>query len=336
MKDIFDKTDHFKERENILSHLLYGNPDDCPNPLVSIIMPVYNRPDTFPASLASALNQQCDFPFEIVVVDNKADGERTESQHIVEATGVKNIMYYRNEENLGMYDNWNRGIWLSRGKYVTYCHDDDMLLPDALQRLVNVSRIIGESKAIFTKYNMIDENGNIINKYAFPHRRLGFLEESEYQEFSTYDQFIGSYSFGNGCLFKRENLIAIGGFDRDYYPAADAAAFAKYTYYYGSVVINNPTFIYRIAQNASRNIETILSINEQTYRIRKEIMNVLHIPNFVLRPYAEAMHRLTPHILMNNYEIEDKSRLPKIHKCDRVIKRIFAHFSRNKGYKIKF
>lgn len=336
MKTIFDKIDHFAERADIKSELLYGNTKDCPDPLVSVIMPVYNRPDTFPESLQSVLNQQCDFPFEIVVIDDKTDCGRTESQDIVEATKAKNIMYYRHAQNLGMFDNWNRGIWLSRGKFVTYCHDDDILLPDALQRLVNISRKIGEDKAIYTKYNMIDENGDIINKYAYPHRRLGFLEESEYQEFSLYDHFVGNYSFGVGCLFKRDNLIAIGGFDRDYYPAADDSTLASYTFYYGSVVTNNPTFNYRIAQNNTRNIKNILLIAEQTYRIHLDEMKEISVPNFVLRPLAEAMHRLTPHILMKNYDIEDKSVLPKIHKCDWIIKRIYAHFSRNKGYKIKF
>ena len=256
MKDIFDKTNHFAEREDVVSHLLYGNLDDCPNPLVSVIMPVYNRPDTFPESLQSVLNQQCDFPFEIVVVDDKTDSGRTESQDIVEATGAKNIMYYRHAKNLGMFDNWNRGIMLSRGKYVTYCHDDDVLLPNALQRLIDLQRQIGEKSCIFSKYNMIDEKGNVLRRYNFPHSK-GLKIERDHYQFTLFDHFVGPIGFGVACLFNRECLIECGGYDRDYYPSADNALQAKYTYYYGSYVNNIPIFNYRIGDNNSRNVDVL-------------------------------------------------------------------------------
>ncbi len=333
MKDIFDKTDHFKERENILSHLLYGNPDDCPDPLVSVIMPVYNRPDTFPASLASVLNQQCDFPFEIVVVDNKADGERTESQDIVEATSAKNIMYYRNEENIGVFDNWNRGIWLSRGKYYTYCHDDDILLPGALQRLIDLQKQIGEKDCIFSKYNMIDENDNYIRKYEYPHDK-GLLIEKDHYRYTMFDHFVAPIGFGVGCLYNREAAIEIGGYDRDFYPPADNAFQAKYTYYYGSVVNNIPTFNYRVFNNASRNVDILLKQQEMTCEVRKCIQRRLWMPDFILNLHTNAMYRLTPWLLADTFMVEDRSRLKPYKKCDYFIKNLFMKISREKRFKL--
>ena len=49
-------------------------------------------------------------------------------------------MYYKNEKILGMLGNWNRGIELARAPFVTYCHDDDMLLPSALSRLMELQK----------------------------------------------------------------------------------------------------------------------------------------------------------------------------------------------------
>ncbi|MBR3408695.1 MAG: glycosyltransferase [Paludibacteraceae bacterium] len=333
MKDIFDKTDHFKERENILSHLLYGNPNDCPNPLVSVIMPVYNRPDTFPASLASVLNQQCDFPFEVVVVDNKADVDRTESQDIVEATGAKNIMYYRNAENIGMYDNWNRGIWLSRGKYYTYCHDDDILLPGALQRLIDLQKQIGEKKCIFSKYNMIDAEDNYIRKYEYPHKK-GLLKEQDYYNYTLFDHFVGPIAVGVGCLFNRECALEIGGYDREYYPCSDIAFQARYTYYYGSVVNNIPTFNYRVSINDSRNIDVILKIQEMTCVVRKCIQRKLHFPDLILNLHTNAMYRLTPWIMTDKFLVSDKTRLKPYRSYDPSVKKFFMSLSRNKGFSL--
>lgn len=333
MKTIFDKIDHFAERSDIKSELLYGNTKDCPDPLVSVIMPVYNRPDTFPESLQSVLNQQCVFPFEIVVVDDKTDSGRTESQDIVEATGAKNIMYYRHAKNLGMFDNWNRGIVLSRGKYVTYCHDDDVLLPGALQRLIDLQRQIGEMPCIFSKYNMIDERGEYIRQYVYPHKK-GLKIECDHYTFTLFDHFVGPIAFGVGCLFNRECMIECGGYDRDYYPAADYAFQAKYTYYYGSVVNNIPTFNYRISDNNTRNVDVLFKIQEKTYQVRKCIQKKIPIFDGILNLYTYAMYRLTPWLLADKYLVSDKTRLKPYRSWDFFIKKFFMSLSRNKGYKL--
>lgn len=335
MKTIFDKTDHFAERADVKSKLLYGNPQDCPNPLVSVIMPVYNRPDTFPESLQSVLNQQCDFPYEIVVVDDKTDCGRTESQDIVEATNAKNIMYYRHAKNLGMFDNWNRGIWLSRGKYVTYCHDDDVLLPNALQRLVDLQKQIGEKPCIFSKYNMIDEDGNFIRMYNYPNKK-GLKTEVSDCPFTLFDHFCGPVGFGVGCLFNRNCMLEIGGYDRDYYPSADNALQAKYTYYYGSYLNNIPTFNYRIGKGNTSSAKTCLKAREATHAVREEVARKLRIPYILLLPYLNSMHRLVPYILARNYRVEDTSSFPPCKWYDMIIKNIyFNYMSRNKWYSFK-
>lgn len=334
MKDIFDKTNHFAECADVKSELLYGNPKDCPNPLVSVIMPVYNRPDTFPESLQSVLNQQCDFPFEIVVVDDKTDCGRTESQDIVEATKAKNIMYYRHAQNLGMFDNWNRGIWLSRGKYVTYCHDDDVLLPNALQRLIDLQNQIGDKPCIFSKYNMIDLSGKYINQYGYPHKK-GLRIEDDHYEFTLFDHFVGQIGFGVGCLFNRECMLECGGYDRDFYPAGDCALQTKYTYYYGSYVNNIPTFNYRIGLGNSSNIKICIASRDGLMGVRENIMKKIGIPKFLLLPYHHAMYRLTPYVLSRTYDIKDTQSFPKPYRLDWIIKKIFMKISRGKGYSYK-
>lgn len=104
-------------------------------------MPVFNHPDYFRKSLSSAINQDYTDDYEIIVVDNndQTDGP-TSNQVIVEEFRNPKVLYYKNEKNIGMFGNWNRGIELARASFVTYCHDDDMLLPSALSRLMELQK----------------------------------------------------------------------------------------------------------------------------------------------------------------------------------------------------
>ena len=157
MRDILEIKDNFSIYKGIKSSLLWGNPSYCKKPKVSIIMPVFNHPDYFRKSLSSAINQDYTDDYEIIVVDNndQTDGP-TSNQVIVEEFRNPKVLYYKNEKNIGMFGNWNRGIELARAPFVTYCHDDDMLLPSALSRLMELQKKTGD-KAIFSAYNKMDD-----------------------------------------------------------------------------------------------------------------------------------------------------------------------------------
>ena len=85
MEDIFSYTDNFKIYKDVKSYLLWGDVIFTPNPKVSIIMPIFNHPDFFKDALESAINQDCNDIYEIVIVDNTDYSEEpTINQKIVE------------------------------------------------------------------------------------------------------------------------------------------------------------------------------------------------------------------------------------------------------------
>ena len=316
MEDIFNKKNCFKEFEHIKSVLKYGDANNIPNPVVSVLMPVYKRPDTFVESLNSVLNQDFNQPYEIVVVDNY-DGEgESPNLQVVKRTGAKNIMYYHHEQNLGMYGNWNRGIELARADYITYCHDDDMLLPNCLTRLMNLQEETG-NKCILSRWNEIDESGSITKEYNYPHHHLCFLKEKDHRYYSLYDQFLGSIGFGVGCLFNKQCMLEIGGYNKDYYPSADYALHSCYTHYFGCILNNVPTFNYRVGDNESFKIyEKFVEVD---YFFRNCMKSKISLPTWWLDLVNTSLYNKNKIVRRVKWGKYPKSELKKIRLLDKMI-----------------
>ena len=104
-------------------------------PAVSIVIPMYNTEKYVGACLTSILNQTFQ-NFEVIVVD---DCSTDKSCAVVESFIPKfggRLKLYRSEVNHGPAIPSNRGISLSRGKYVYVVDSDDLILSDALEILV--------------------------------------------------------------------------------------------------------------------------------------------------------------------------------------------------------
>jgi glycosyltransferase involved in cell wall biosynthesis len=97
-------------------------------PRFSILIPTRDRPATFRHTLATVVAQNGD-DYEIVVADNCSGPE---TRRIVEEADARNIRYTRSDEILPMAINWERGLQLCRGEYVTVLGDDDGFLPSTL------------------------------------------------------------------------------------------------------------------------------------------------------------------------------------------------------------
>lgn len=101
-------------------------------PLVSVIVPTYNRPDMLEEAIASILAQTYT-NFEIIVVN---DCGRDVGELVQSLNRLNNITYVRHGSNRGLAAARNSGIKLARGKYIAYLDDDDIFYPDHLGTLV--------------------------------------------------------------------------------------------------------------------------------------------------------------------------------------------------------
>lgn len=101
-------------------------------PLVSVIVPTYNRPDQLTATLESILAQTYK-PVEIIVVN---DGGTDVEPTISSLNRNHTITYVRHGENRGLAAARNTGIKIARGKYIAYLDDDDLFYPRHVYTLV--------------------------------------------------------------------------------------------------------------------------------------------------------------------------------------------------------
>ncbi|MBD5251057.1 MAG: glycosyltransferase [Barnesiella sp.] len=106
------------------------------DPMVSVIMPVYNAQAYIADSIESVLSQS-NQDFELLLIN---DGSTDVTGAICDEYSVKDSrVKVIHKENGGVSSARNVGIDLSRGKWVYFSDADDMLLPDCLDTLLNFS-----------------------------------------------------------------------------------------------------------------------------------------------------------------------------------------------------
>src|SRR5262245_48981954 len=96
---------------------------------VSVIIPVYNRPQLGERALRSAVAQQVE-GMEIVVVDDCSNPPFRLAPDIAENPNVRLI---RNERNGGASVARNNGVALAKGNWIAFLDSDDYWLPDTLR-----------------------------------------------------------------------------------------------------------------------------------------------------------------------------------------------------------
>jgi len=117
---------------DIRSHLMqWQGFEESPAPLVSVIVPTFNRPDMLAIALKSILAQTFQ-DFEILVVNDAGEDVRA----VVDGFASPKIRYLCHEANKGLAASRNTGIRAARGKYIAYLDDDDSFYPDHLETLV--------------------------------------------------------------------------------------------------------------------------------------------------------------------------------------------------------
>lgn len=99
-------------------------------PLVSVIVPTFDRALLLRQCIGSLLSQTLS-PHQILIVD---DGSRDSTPEVIDSFGAR-ISSIRTE-NVGKSGAVNLGLEEVDGEFVWLLDDDDMALPDALERLV--------------------------------------------------------------------------------------------------------------------------------------------------------------------------------------------------------
>ena len=103
-------------------------------PLVSVIIPTYNRKHTIKRCIDSVLNQTYK-NYEIIIVDDcSTDGTMEYVEAEYGAISDVNIVYVRNDSNLGAAGSRNAGVSYANGEYIAFHDSDDEWFTDKLEK----------------------------------------------------------------------------------------------------------------------------------------------------------------------------------------------------------
>lgn len=136
------------------------------NPLISVIIPTFNGEKYLEGALQSVFRQTYQ-QFEIIVVD---DGSLTDASAKICDKFRERLTYFL-QENKGLSAARNAGIRRSRGDYIAFIDDDDIWLPEKLEKLVRYDDALRTkgitSGLIYSGYQAMLENGEDLCKVLY-------------------------------------------------------------------------------------------------------------------------------------------------------------------------
>lgn len=108
----------------------------------SVVIPVYNRVRTVKDAVESALAQQCDFPFNVIVVDNHSTDGTTDLLEEIAAKDERLVHIVPAKYDLGIGGCWNLAVHSEKcGEFAVQLDSDDVYSgPDTLTKIVNAFR----------------------------------------------------------------------------------------------------------------------------------------------------------------------------------------------------
>jgi glycosyltransferase involved in cell wall biosynthesis len=191
-------------------------------PLISIILPVYNRLEYLSQAIDSVLNQTYK-NWELIIADDASDDNT--KKFLNRYDQFSNIKIYSNPQNLGLFPNLNLAIRQSQGEYILLLCTDDFLLPECLHSSLSLLETNQDTGLVLSAFKAVDAegrelpSGNIYYYDQFLSKPLQLLRSEEVLPLLLkYGSINGNLS---GMFFTRSLYERVGGFREDSVQVAD-------------------------------------------------------------------------------------------------------------------
>ena len=185
------------------------------NPLVSIIIPVYNQFGYTYHCLEAILKHSGNVSYEVIIGDDNSNDQTEKINEFID-----NVKVIRNKENLGFLRNCNNAAKYAKGKYIVFLNNDTQVQEnwlDSLLGLIENDETIGMvgSKLVYPD-GSLQEAGGIIwsDGSGWNYGRNRSPLDSEYNYVKDVD-----YISGASIMIRKDLWNEIGGFDERYAPA---------------------------------------------------------------------------------------------------------------------
>ena len=136
------------------------------NPLISIIIAVYNGEKYLERAIKSVLSQSAS-NYELIIID----GNSTDSTIDIVKKYRSYISTFISEKDNGIYDAWNKGIKVAKGEWICFIGADDEFYPSAIMKYTNYLNNVLNYEVIdyvFSKVEYVNFTGKIFQVHGKP------------------------------------------------------------------------------------------------------------------------------------------------------------------------
>lgn len=288
-------------------------------PLISVVIPTYNRIHTLPASVDSVLKQTYE-NLELIIMD---DGSTDGTEEYVRDIADERVRYRKAEKNMGPSAARNMGAELARGEYLAFQDSDDEWMPDKLEKQMKLVLENRDISLVYSEFGLY-RDGELLA--VIPSRNIPY-EEKQGSLFS----YLLLYPLisTQTILIRTKDFIEAGGFNETLKAYEDfefTMRFAK-NHRIGFV---QETLVKVNSQKSSVSKQYDERIRVQFYMIR-EMLKPLRERNFLWRKmeivlneaetlrcygtFAEELKRLSEEWLSKEEKKEADTFLAKIEQC---------------------
>jgi glycosyltransferase involved in cell wall biosynthesis len=208
------------------------------NPLVSIVIPVYNGSNFLKEAIDSALAQS--YQNTEVIVINDGSNDVGETEQIALSYGDKIRYYYK--ENGGVASALNLGIMKMKGKYFSWLSHDDLYHPDKISdQICLLNKFNNMPQVIFCNTNIINEKGKLV---------LETKNSLDVEYISDAIYFFKIWIYACSLLVSKNCFNKIGGFNEKNKTVQDSEFILTLFNYYSFYFLNKSLVNRRDHQNS--------------------------------------------------------------------------------------
>lgn len=174
-------------------------------PKISVLMSVYNAQAYLSKAVESILQQTWN-DLEFIIIDDASmdDGPRMLADY---ANQDARIRLHTNASNLGLTKSLNLGLKMAQGEYIARQDADDISLPSRLSLQHSHLESDPTCQLVGSNVEMISEAGDSIGK------QTRAADSGMIDWWMPFYNYIGAHS---AVMMRREQVLAIGGYDEAY------------------------------------------------------------------------------------------------------------------------
>lgn len=307
-------------------------------PLVSISCTTYNHVNYIEQCLDGFLNQETNFPFEILIHDDCSTDGTTEiiREYTAKYPDIIKTMYEtENQYQQGKPTSsliWN--IPRAKGKYIAFCEGDDYWIDNnKLQEQVEFLEANVSYGMVYTNFNLYYQDKKLFLNNCFDLGKSNF--RSAYNNINEWIENLG-YLAPMTWLYKKQLIIdGLQNYEELflYSPDTTFVMFAYFLQFAKVKYIHKTTAVYRVLQNSashSKDINKLYERNKALYNTQLKIINQFGVSNEIEKDITKKYYRINFKYLILLNKQEELSEYKIFEKKLSISKKILILLTKNK------